>query len=160
MRAHWQVRKPPRRCERGEPYGRSISARPVSGLRVSVLGAADPGRTGAAVPLYPPGALRQRRPGAQPAGKLCGHPFAAQRAAALLSAIRGRQGRDAVPPVRRGGVHPVCLLRDGRGEHRPVHRCRGGHRGAVHQRGHLPTADAGKRLCALLRLPDDGRALF
>ena len=36
----------------------------------------------------------------------------------------------------------------------------GGHRGAVHQRGHLPAADAGERLCALLRLPDDGRALF
>ena len=112
------------------------------------------------MPLYPPGALRQGRPGAQPAGKLCGHPFAAQRAAALLSAIRGRQGRDAVPPVRRGGVHPVRLLRDGRGEHRPLYRCGGGHRGTVHQRGHLPTADAGKRLCALLRLPDDGRALF
>lgn len=32
--------------------------------------------------------------------------FAAQRAAALLSAIRGRQGRDTVPPVRR----EVCIL--------------------------------------------------
>ena len=106
------------------------------------------------------GALRQGRPGAQPAGKLCGHPFAAQRAIALLSAVRGRQGRDTVPPVRRGSVHPVCLLRDGRGEHRPLHRRGGGHRSAVHQRGHLPTVDAGKRLCALLRLPDDGRALF
>ena len=35
-----------------------------------------------------------------------------------------------------------------------------GDESAVHQRGHLPAADAGKRLCALLRLPDDGRALF
>ena len=27
----------------------------------------------------------------------------------------------ALPPVRRGGVHPVGLLRDGLGEHRPVY---------------------------------------
>ena len=26
-----------------------------------------------------------------------------------------------LPPVRRGGVHPVGLLRDGLGEHRPVY---------------------------------------
>ena len=30
-------------------------------------------------------------------------------------------GRDALPPVRRGGVHPVGILRDGLGEHRPVY---------------------------------------
>ena len=33
-------------------------------------------------------------------------------------------------------------------------------RGLLHQRGRFPQADAAERACALLRLSDDGRALF
>ena len=65
------------------------------------------------MPLYPPGALRQRRPGAQPAGKLCGHPFAAQRAGSLLglyktTVVLSEDGRDVTLYRLFGGE--VCIL--------------------------------------------------
>ena len=161
MRAHRLAQKPPRPCGKDE-WNDGKSDRPpwLSCQRLSLLERPDAGGAGDALPLHPAGALRKGCPGAQPTGKLCGHPAAALGPAAGLSALGGRAGRDPLPPVRRGGVHPVGLLRHGLGEHRPVHRRRRGHRSLLHQRGHLPQADAAERACALLRLSDDGGALF
>ena len=93
----------------------------LSGQRFSLLERPDTRRTRDALPLHPSGALRKGGKGAQPAGKLRGHFAAALGPAACLSALGGRAGRDTLPPVRRGGVHPVGILRDGLGEHRPVY---------------------------------------
>ena len=42
------------------------------------------------------------------------------RSGQLRAYLLSEDGRD-VTPVRRGGVHPVGILRDGLGEHRPVY---------------------------------------
>lgn len=58
------------------------------------------------MPLYPPGALRQGRPGAQPAGKLCGHPLL--RSGQLRSYLLSEDGRDVTLYRLFGGE--VCIL--------------------------------------------------
>ena len=40
----------------------------------------------------------------------------------LRAYLLSEDGRDPLPPVRRGGVHPVGVLRDGLGECGSVHR--------------------------------------
>ena len=91
---------------KGEPHGRNISARPVSGLCVSILGAADPGRTGAAVPLYPPGALRQGARVHSPLESCVG--ILLLRSGQLRSYLLSEDGRDVTLYRLFGGE--VCIL--------------------------------------------------
>ena len=93
----------------------------MSGQRFSLLERPDTRRTGHALPLHPAGALRKGARVHSPLESCVG--ILLLQPGQLRAYLLSEDGRDVTlyRLFGGGGVHPVGLLRDGLGEHRPVY---------------------------------------